>query len=192
MEHQTGRQALLCVDMQNDFCLPESPLNVAGAMKCLPRVHNAINIARNKKIPIIWVIREHHPSGTDVERFRSEMFSNGTGATVKGTRGADLVDGLEIRDEDYVISKKRFSAFMFTHLESLLRRLGVDHVVISGVQTPNCIRATAMDAIALDFPKVTVLSDATASASDAVQEANLFDMANVGVAIKKVDEWGNS
>jgi nicotinamidase-related amidase len=48
----------------------------------------------------------------------------------------------------------------------------VDSVVLCGVQTPNCIRATAVDALGLDYG-VVVLGDATASKSDAVQENNL-------------------
>jgi len=183
-------QALICIDMQNDFCLPGAPLCVQGAMACLPNVIRAIDAARRQSIPIIWVIREHHPSGCDVELFRRNLFANGNGATVKGTPGAELVQGLTIMPEDHVISKKRFSAFMFTNLESLIRHgLGVEHIVLCGVQTPNCIRGTAMDAVGLDFPSVTVLSDATASASMDVQNANLFDMKNMGVHVITTQEW---
>lgn len=52
------------------------------------------------------------------------------------------------------------------------RRIGVKSVALCGVQTPNCIRGTAVDAIGLDY-EVTVLSDATASKSEQVQENNL-------------------
>lgn len=186
----SSKSALVCIDMQNDFCLPTGPLCVRGAMACLPRVEEAIDHARKHSIPIIWVIREHHPSGCDVEAFRRHLFVDGNGATVRDTEGADLVGRLSIQPEDHVISKKRFSAFMYTHLENLLKHgLGVGHVVLCGVQTPNCIRATAMDAIAFDFPKVTVLSDATASATDDVQAANLLDMKNVGVQITTTNDW---
>ena len=67
--------------------------------------------------------------------------------------------------------------------------MGVERVVISGVQTPNCIRGTAWDAIALDYPQVTVLADATASASDAVQAANLHDMRCCSVDTPTVAQW---
>lgn len=186
-----SNMALICIDMQNDFCLPTAPLCVQGAMDCLPQVESAIAHARYRSIPIIWVIREHHATGCDVETFRRHLFVNGKGATVKGTDGALLVgDNLEIKPEDYVISKKRFSAFMYTHLESLLKHgLGVGNIVLCGVQTPNCIRATAMDAIAMDFPRVTVLKDATASASQQIQDANLLDMRNIGVEIISTKEW---
>ena len=57
------------------------------------------------------------------------------------------------------------------------------------MQTPNCIRGTAWDAIALDYSQVTVLSDATASASEAVQQANLHDMRQCAVDTPTVDDW---
>ena len=189
MDGRKYTSALLCIDMQNDFLLPDSPLCVRGGMACLPKVKEAISFARQKSIPVIWVIREHHPDGNDVERFRSGLFRQGQGATVVGTEGSQLVQGLTMAPEDHVISKKRFSAFMFTHLDSLLKRMGIGHVVLSGVQTPNCIRATAMDAVALDFPQVTVLSDATASATEDVQRANLLDLKNINVCIETVEEW---
>ena len=61
---------------------------------------------------------------------------------------------LEVKPGDHYIAKKRWSAFFQTHLDLLFRRLGVANVVLAGVQTPNCIRGTAYDAIALDYPKV--------------------------------------
>jgi nicotinamidase-related amidase len=57
-------QALICVDMQNDFCLPGAPLYVACAGDCLPYCQAAIEAARSHGIPVIWVIREHDSQGT--------------------------------------------------------------------------------------------------------------------------------
>lgn len=54
----------------------------------------------------------------------------------------------------------------------VIRRLGAKSIIICGVQTPNCIRGTAVEAIGLDY-EVSVLSDATASKSEQVQESNL-------------------
>jgi nicotinamidase-related amidase len=65
--------------------------------------------------------------------------------------------------------------------------MGVRSLVLAGVQTPNCIRATANDATSLDYHCV-VLSDATASANDEIQDANLFDMSKMGVEIMTVAE----
>jgi hypothetical protein len=66
----------------------------------------------------------------------------------------------------------------------------VERLIVCGVQTPNCIRATAFDGIALDYHQVTVLADATASANSAIQEGNLYDMRTVGIDTPTTAEWG--
>lgn len=73
--------------LQNDFCLPGAVLCVKGAMGCVPKVIEAVQLARSRGVPVIWVIREHDPAGTDVERFRQPMFQQGKPSTVAGTPG---------------------------------------------------------------------------------------------------------
>ena len=129
--------------------------------------------------------------------------------------GAQLVAGLAVQPGERVVVKTRFSAFFNTNLDSVLRwgvaprppmpssavawqsirfattcrRMGVERVVLVGVQTPNCVRGTAWDAIALDYPQVTVLADATASATEEVQLANLSDMQRVHIDTPTVAQW---
>jgi nicotinamidase-related amidase len=62
------------------------------------------------------------------------------------------------------------------------------HVVLAGVQTPNCIRGTAWDAMSMDY-RVTVLADATAAATAEVQAANLRDMQAVQIRTPTVADW---
>uniref|UniRef100_A0A0E0H9M1 Isochorismatase-like domain-containing protein n=1 Tax=Oryza nivara TaxID=4536 RepID=A0A0E0H9M1_ORYNI len=112
----------------------------------------------------LQVVREHDPSGADVEIFRRRYYSGGKGPTVKGLKGADLADGLVIKEGEYKLVKTRFSAFFATPLDSVLKTSGIKKLVIVGVQTPNCIRQTVFDAVALDYEKVTVIIDATAAA----------------------------
>lgn len=59
-------QALICIDMQNDFCLEDAPLRVDMAMGCLPQCQQAIAHARACGMLVVWVIREHHPSGARI------------------------------------------------------------------------------------------------------------------------------
>lgn len=153
------------------------------------QVIEAVSVARQRQCPVFYVIREHDPSGIDIERTRLHLFTKGggEGATVAGTEGAQLVDGLMVRNRDpstdisrwcacgacgaacyarrprtplqvlegdQVVIKKRFSAFFQTPLDVMLRRLGTERVVLCGVQTPNCIRAAAFDAVSLDYEQV--------------------------------------
>ena len=144
---------------------------------------------RVQGVHVIWVVREHDPNGIDVEAVRQHLYRDGgAGSTVAGTRGAALVDGLEAAPGEITLVKKRFSAFFHTHLDLLLRRLGVREVAVCGVQTPNCIRATAVDALGLDYG-VSVLADATASKSGEVQESNLEDMRCMGIRTPTVAGW---
>ncbi|OEL24678.1 putative inactive nicotinamidase [Dichanthelium oligosanthes] len=84
---------------------------------------------------------------------------------MKGSKGAELADGLVIKEEDYKLVKTRFSSFFATNLDSVLKTSGVKNLVVIGVPTPNCIRQTVFDAVALDYEKVTVIVDATAAAN---------------------------
>ncbi|MEW5318396.1 MAG: hypothetical protein WDW38_009621 [Sanguina aurantia] len=157
-------------------------------MSCLPKVQEAVAAARTAGFPIVWVVREHHPTGIDVEWTRQHLFANGGGSTLPGSIGAQLVNGLTCEKADLILVKRRFSAFMHTHLDSMLRRVGIKNLVLCGVQTPNCIRATAVDGMGLDY-RVSVLADATASKSDTVQEANLEDMRCMGIEVHSTEEW---
>ena len=96
-----------------------------------------------------------------------------------GPNSAQAPEGLRPQPGDYTIIKPRWSAFFQTELDLILRRLGVDTVLLAGTTTPNCIRSTFYDALSLDYDAV-VLSDCTSSVTPAVQQANLADMQRVG------------
>eukprot|EP00887_Chlorella_sp_A99_P000980 scaffold5.g980.t1 len=144
---RTLKQAL------KDFVLPGAVLCVKGAMACLPHVAVAVDAARAAGLPVVWAVREHLASGADVEQFREHLYTSGPGATVSGTDGAALVEPLAVGEGEVLLVKRRFSAFFATHLDLLLRRLGTERLVVCGVQTPNCVRATAFDAVSLDYPQ---------------------------------------
>ena len=136
---------------------------------------------------MIFVIREHRADGSDMEITRRERFLKAGGAFIPGTRGYALVDGLTPRPDEPVVRKTRWSPFHKTDLESMLRARGVEVVVISGVQTPNCIRSAAFDANSLDF-EVVVSSDASGTSDPDVHRANLIDMAGIGIEIASTQE----
>ncbi|XP_050160923.1 probable inactive nicotinamidase At3g16190 isoform X2 [Malus sylvestris] len=182
--------ALLVIDMQHDFIDVDGPMLVNGGKAIVPNVIKAVQIARQRGIQVVWVVREHDPLGRDVELFRRHLYPAGkVGPTVKGERGAELVDGLVIEQGDYKLVKTRFSAFFATHLDSFLKGSGIDSLVVTGVQTPNCIRQTVFDGVALDYKYVTVILDATAAATPDVHAANILDMKNIGVATPSLQEW---
>ncbi|XP_057968476.1 probable inactive nicotinamidase At3g16190 [Malania oleifera] len=193
MAEKWKNTALLVIDMQKDFILEDGLLRVDGGKAIVPSVIKAVEVARQRGILVVWVVREHDPLGRDVELFRQHLYSaEKPGPTSKGSLGAELVDGLVIMEGDYKLVKTRFSAFFATHLHSYLQSSGINNLVVIGVQTPNCIRQTVFDAVALDYQSVTVIVDATAAATPNIHIANIFDMKNVGVATPTLQEWCES
>ncbi len=183
-----GKTALLIIDMQNDFCLPGAPFGVKGAMSVVPQIKKAIDAGRSRGLPIVYVIRHHRIDGSDVEITRYQAFVEKGGAFIEGTKGAEIIDELKPVKGDYIVTKQRWSAFFQTELDMLLRRLNANRIVVTGIQTPNCIRATVWDANSLDY-KVTVLTDGTGAVSPEVHQANLFDMQNIGIQLMTTGEF---
>lgn len=179
--------ALLIVDMQNDFVLETSPFHIAGARATVPQLTRLLAAARARSWVIVHVVREYAADGTDVELTRRESFLGCGGYAVPGTRGAEIIEELTPAPGEYRIVKPRFSAFMHTKLDLVLRRRGVTSVVVSGTQYPNCIRATAFDALALDYA-VSVAEDATSAQTPEIAAANILDLENVGISCCNTDE----
>ncbi|OMO54046.1 Isochorismatase-like protein [Corchorus capsularis] len=161
MADKWKQTALLVMGMQKDYVLEDGLMRLKGAKAIVPNVIKAVEIARQRGILIVWVVREHDYCGRDVELFRRSFYCPEKGGpATKGSEGAELVDGLEIRKV-----KTRFSAFFDTNLHTFLQSNGVNNLVVIGIQTPNCIRQTVFDAVAHNYPSVTVIVDATAAAT---------------------------
>ena len=175
------RYALLIIDMQNDFVLPGSPLCVAQARAVIPAIRAVLDLFRRKNLPVFHILRVHRADGSDVEITRCDLFKK-TPFAVAGTRGAAVVDELAPIPGEQVIEKVRMSAFFATELDLMLRTLGITDLVVTGIQTPNCIRTTVFDAIAYNYP-VILVRDAVAAQSGAIHEASVADMANIGVRV---------
>ena len=84
--------------------------------------------------------------------------------------------------------KPSWSAFFGTDLAATMRQQGIGTIVLAGTTTPNCVRSTAYDGLALGF-NVAVLRDATSSRTPEVQEANLADMEAVGIQLIFTDDF---
>jgi nicotinamidase-related amidase len=155
------RTALIVVDMENDFVAPGAPLETPAGRTMLPTLKRALSFCRERGIPVIYTTHAHRRGGCDMGRFKDlwPPISNGAGL-VEGEHGVEIYPEIAPRADEIVITKRRYSAFYCTDLEIILRGLGVDTVVISGVTTENCCHATARDALFRDY-KVVFLSDAT-------------------------------
>uniref|UniRef100_K3YW12 Isochorismatase-like domain-containing protein n=1 Tax=Setaria italica TaxID=4555 RepID=K3YW12_SETIT len=124
--------AMLVIDMQKEFVDPamSSPAFLAGGEKIIPAVAEAVELARKRGIFVVWVVREHDPDGRDVELFRRHLYSGGKGPAMKGSKGAEMADGLVVKEEDYKVVKTRFSSFFATNLDSVLKTSGIKNLVV--------------------------------------------------------------
>ncbi len=185
--------ALIMIDMQRGFIDPSSPLCIAGAAATVPACAEAIRVFHEKELPVFYAVRHYRADGSDVEKARAKVWEDG-GKPLSEVCCESMSDAFpesfEVSERDRVLIKPRFSAFFATSLDLVLRRLGVQTVVLAGTTTPNCIRTSCYDALSLDYD-VVVLSDCTSSVSDAVQTANLEDMQRAGAKVITLEQLKN-
>lgn len=177
-----AHSALIIIDMQKDVLKHL----VKEGTAIVPKIEALLVFCRKKQIPIIHLARMHRADSIDVERFRLETFKKQP-FLVEGTEGASVIEELKPLSSEYVIPKKRFSGFFQTDLLMILTRLNIKSLFVCGLQTPNCVRATVVDALCYDFD-VTLIEDAITAQTPQIHNANLFDMANMGAKIKKASE----
>lgn len=179
------KAALIIIDMENGFLNPESAQCIKMALDTVPACARAAEYARGTGIPVFFVNRIYRADGCDVEHTRFQNWHEGGKAMSRGCDARlshENPPELSPQEEDYVIIKPRFSAFFMTELDLILRRLGIDTVILAGTTTPNCIRTTCYDAISLDY-NVVVIEDCCSSQTIQIQKANMEDMKNIGAHI---------
>lgn len=187
MENLRNKICLLIIDMQYDFLEKNSPLFVDECKDIIPNIKKILNKFREMGLLSIFVKRVHRKSGIDIDLTRKDLFIEKGGFLIEKKCGSEIVDELKPLDNEIVIIKRRFSAFFGTELDLILRRMEIKKLILTGIQTPNCIRTTAFDGISLDY-EVIVISDATKSKSEEIQKNNLKDMKDVGIKILKTEE----
>lgn len=177
--------AVIVIDMEKAFVQPGAAFCIKGAKATVGPCAATIDLAREEGSPIFWVKRIYREDGSDVEHSRYDKWLEAGKPLTPNSTGLNSIeeaDGLERKEEDYVIIKNRWSAFFQTELDMMLRRLGIDTVVLLGTTTPNCIRTTCYDAIALDY-KVIIMGKCCSSNTEEIQRVNMEDMERAGAEI---------
>ncbi len=171
--------AILVVDMLNDF--------VTGALKCdrglaiVPKTAQLLDGARKYGIPVIFC-NDAHIKGVDHEL---KLWGD---HAIQGTKGAEVIPELKVSATDYVVPKRRYSGFFHTDLDLLLKELGVDTVIMTGLHTHMCVRHTSADAYCLGY-NVLVATDATNSFTEEDYQYGLKYLREVyGATCYSVDE----
>jgi len=186
MKFDGSKTALLIVDLQNDNLTKGGKFENSGAVEHAKEQNVVENIksiaekAREAGIPVfhnLFIVEKGAKGiGDRAPIFRAIAE---TGSIVRGTWGAAPVDGMEPKEGDFVIEKSRMSAFNGTQLDSLLRGLGVETIIVTGVWTNMAVEHTCRDGADNGY-NVVIATDGTSTINDEWQKAALnYAMNNI-------------
>jgi nicotinamidase-related amidase len=169
---QGKRPALVLVDVQRGALMPSGASgvpNTGGAATRIERIRELVSAARAADVPVVFVQEVHKRTLVD---FGRELDGVETVHGLEGDEATELVEGLEPTADEYLIRKRRYSAFFQTELELVLRSYGVDTVLLVGGLTDVCIHYTAVDAHQRDY-WVRVIEDCVGGSSAEAHAASL-------------------
>ena len=164
--------ALVLVDFAHAYFDKDCDLyaGVEDALASALRVREAAHAAG---VPVILTEVSYQPGGINGGRFFEK--AKPLKAFVKGERTAAFADGLIPRADEIVVTKQYPSAFFGTSLASTLTAGGIDSVILTGLTTSGCVRASCVDSMSYGF-RTSVVREACGDRHPAPHEANLFDM----------------
>lgn len=151
------RQALLVIDMLNDFVQEKAPLEVPKSRGIIPNIKREIDKARQNEIPVIYLCDAHKPDDPEFKIWPPHC--------IEGTEGAEVIEELKPDKDDFIVKKVSYSGFYNTKLEELLKSLGVQKLLLTGIVTNICVLYTGVDALMRGF-EVEVIEDCVAGLND--------------------------
>jgi gluconolactonase len=181
-----ARAALVIQDMQNDVIIAGGAFAESGSPGHATEQHVVANVAaladaaRAAGVPVlhVWYIVEEGATGLKLNAplFQGVKDSN---ALVRGTWGAAPADGLEPHAGDLIVEKMRMSAWQGTRLESLLRGLGRDTVIVTGAWTNMSIEHTARTGADMGYDMIVVEDGCSSMNADWHDASINFALQNV-------------
>lgn len=164
--------ALLLVDFVQAYFDVDSPF-YAGAEDALDSAIRILGAARKANIPVFYTNVEYQEGGADGGIFYRKIPA--LECFVIGNPLGDWPKGLRPAEDEFVITKQYPSAFFGTRLAKMLEERGIDTLIIAGLTTSGCVRATCVDTMSNGFIPI-VVADACGDRHKAPHDANLFDM----------------
>lgn len=151
--------ALLVVDVQNDFCHPDGlfgklGMDLSGVQTAVKHLETLLPVARMRRVPVIFVVMEHDLT-TNSTAWVYRYASPRADACVTGTWGADLYE-LRPEEGEPIVVKNRYSPFVGTNIEYLLRATERRSLIVTGVATNICVEAVLRDGFIRDYDVVLV------------------------------------
>ena len=177
-----AKHAIVVIDMLNDFIGEKAQLRCPGGEEIIPdlqRLFKWVRAREDDEIHLVHIQEAHRKNDADF-RVRPRH-------AVAGTWGSDFIKELYPEGDEYIIPKRRHSAFAHTDLDLYLKEEGIDTVVLTGVWTNVCVRSTATDALANAY-KVITLSDGVHSKNQEMHEYGLNDL-SIFTKVITIDEY---
>ena len=166
------RPAVLAIDMMRAYFDQASPLCLPSR-DCLASGARVLSAARASGVPVIHTRVQFAPDGSDGGVFARKV--RALEQLYGGGPLSELMPEVAPVEGELVITKQYASAFFGTSLASTLVARGIDTVVLVGVSTSGCIRATGVDAVQHGFIPL-VVRDAVGDRTPQTHDANLFDL----------------
>jgi len=189
-----AKTALIVIDMQNYFMKPGFLGEVPMARQIVPNVNRLAAALRERGGHVIWVKNATNDTRESWSVMHDCLMSPQNRDLRYATmdlahEGHALWPELDVRAEDAQIVKNRFSAFIegSSGIATHLRQRGIDTLLIGGTATNICCESSARDAMMLNY-KVTMVSDALATFSDAEHNASLTTFYSIFGDVQTVDE----
>lgn len=165
-------KALLVIDMLNDFIDKDGALSTGSAGEdIIEFIKSKIEEFRQKDYHIIYVCDNHERDDKEFDMFPPHCIAT--------TGGSQIIKELDVRENDKIIMKRRYSAFYGTDLDLYLREKEVDEIYLVGVCTNICVLYTAADARNISY-EVNIYKDGVASFDE---EAHNFALKEAEVTL---------
>jgi ureidoacrylate peracid hydrolase len=172
------RCVLVVVDVQNDYCHEAGALGRAGRdmtliQAAVERILDLVEAARRARVPVVWV-RTQHDRWTNGSVWLSRSVRRAGEICATGSWGAEFYRVSPAEDECVVV-KHRYSAFVGSRLPVVLRALGRPCLLFAGITTNVCVESTLRDAFMRDW-EVVLAEDACAAPTRAEHEAAVHNV----------------
>ena len=183
-----SKSAVVVIDMQNSFVAQGAVFETPRGRDIIPNIEKVVTYARDHRIPVIWTQSDHSPPGGGRILDRYPVIKH-TRELWKGDESFDLYRNmLQPLGDEHRIVKHKYDAFHDTDLDTVLKNLGLDTIVILGVATEVCCESTARAAFFNEY-KVVLLRDATAAFVPDLQEQTCDRIDTLFGRVMETDEF---
>ncbi len=198
---ELNKSALIIVDMQNDFLNPEGSIGKRSIAKespntkpdlqfmrsIIPNISKLIKAFRKTRRPVIYIAHVLKADYSDAA-FPYWLFNPHPGNfLVEGSWGAQVIDELKPKQEDFLVVKKGYNAFSNTPLNTILGNLNIKTCIITGVTTSVCVSSTIRGGVEYNY-RMILVRDATAEVNKELHESEIKILARSFAGIAKTSE----